>query len=173
MAVQPSPLRPARLTALLLLTVACGGPAAADPDPADVSTSSVGGGGGAGSGGDAPPLAEGCPPTIEQAEDQLCAADGGVPEATCAYAGGAECRCAERPYCSGAERLPDPVENYVWVCDRPPPEVRPDGCPGSMPPAGGDCDPVGKRCGYGDCCFTTIECTADGWSEPPPATCPP
>lgn len=159
------------LAACLLVTAACGGSSPTEPSTGG-SPQDTGGSVGQGD-GDAPPLAEGCPPTVEQAEGQLCATDGVAPTETCAYRGGAECGCAEQPICSGAERAPAPVEDYVWVCRRPPPEVRADGCPGSMPPEGSDCEPVGKRCGYGDCCVTSIECTAQGWGRPAPALCPP
>jgi len=119
-----------------------------------------------------PTPAEGCPATLDAAEGQLCAEDGVVAVPTCDYAAAGSCRCAEQPYCSGDERVPAPVEDYVWVCERPPPEVRADGCPGTVPEEGSPCELVGKRCGYGDCCVAQVECTADGWGRLGPAECP-
>lgn len=160
--------------ATAVLVAACGGspPKGDGVEPSPVSTLPSSGGGGPDDLASPGDLGEGCPATADAGEGRLCAADGVHPAGSCSYPDGAHCHCTEEPYCSGAERVPAPVEQYVWVCNQPPPEVREDGCPGRMPEAGSPCSPVAKVCGYGDCCVQSIRCTEEGWGEPTAPECP-
>jgi hypothetical protein len=101
----------------------------------------------------------------------FAAATGTCPvEQDCAYPEGT-CRCEEPGHCSGANlrRPPEPLE---WVCTKPTPAVRPDGCPGPEP-HGDACKTEGKQCTYGSCCVSTLTCESGHWIQKKPTECPP
>jgi hypothetical protein len=91
-------------------------------------------------------------------------------EQECDYPEGT-CRCEEPGHCSGAN-LPRPAEPLEWSCERPPPNVRPDGCPGTEP-HGDACKTDGKECTYGACCVSVLTCEDGHWQQKKPTECPP
>ncbi len=80
--------------------------------------------------------------------------------ASCAYREGT-CSCTRAAWCGGAapsgEFLNQPP---VWQCI---PMVKADGCPGSMPAAGGRCKREGQRCDYTCSCVAAAVCTDGAW----------
>ncbi len=98
--------------------------------------------------------ATGCPPSF-------AAATGRCANGTqCAFPEGT-CSCARAAWCGGAapsdELLNQPP---VWQCI---PTVKADGCPGSMPAAGGRCKREGQRCDYTCSCVAAAVCTNSAW----------
>jgi hypothetical protein len=113
-----------------------------------------------------------CPPTFEEAKGAPCCEEGEAPPAdTCTYTQG-ECYCGPPPTCSGAEEPPLPPQMWLWVCTAYPPEVRPDGCPGQPPLAGGSCEEQGKVCSYGECATSSYTCIDGEWVFEPPSNPP-
>ena len=122
---------------------------------------------------DAGPPAAGCPATwaeITSVAGQSC--DHATTPSACNYDEGS-CWCGAVPVCSGAARDPDELarEPLVWNCTPKPPAVRPDGCPGEMND-GLACREAGKRCSYGACCVTIMECRGGKW-QTVDQECPP
>ncbi len=104
--------------------------------------------------GDQSTTTTGCPASF-------AAATGSCARGTqCAFREGT-CSCARPAWCGGAapsdELLNQPP---VWQCI---PTVRPDGCPGSMPVAGGRCTREGQRCDYTCSCVAAAVCTNGAW----------
>lgn len=98
------------------------------------------------------------------------ASGGCTVEQECEYPEGT-CRCEEPGHCSGAN-LPRDAEPLEWSCERPPPKVRPDGCPGTEP-HGDACKTEGKQCTYGACCVSVLTCEDGHWQQKKPTECPP
>lgn len=91
---------------------------------------------------------------------------------TCPFAEGT-CSCTTGSYCGGippSEKIKKQNARLRWVCDKKPPAVREDGCPGA-PPTGPCTGP--KECRYSDgCCFVEITCLDGSW-KPGDHQCPP
>ena len=68
------------------------------------------------------------------------------------------CMCHAPRQCGGMYRKPV----YHWTCINNPPAIRPDGCPGTSPRAGGTCTPEGKLCSYGPCA-ARAKCIGSKW----------
>jgi hypothetical protein len=91
-----------------------------------------------------------CPKTLAAAEGNPCDPDG---IGMCKY-GTTTCGCEAPRDCSGTDGPPRPT---YWTCHRPPPKIRPDGCPGVMHE--GRCAKQGQRCIYeSGCCQLIFEC---------------
>jgi hypothetical protein len=91
----------------------------------------------------------------------------------CSYAEGS-CYCGVTMPCSGVAHSQEEIATWptTWQCTRPPPDVRPDGCPGTTPGAGSPCSSEGKVCSWGDCCFQQMTCTRGQW-QTTGGGCPP
>jgi predicted Ser/Thr protein kinase len=145
-----------RLSIAILTLAACGGgrpgPSSAGGDVAPPPPAI-----------DAGPPAAGCPATWAEITSVTGGCDRATGPAVCSYDEGS-CWCGVTPVCSGAARDPeeDASEPTVWNCTPKPPAVRPDGCPGEMS-SGLACREKGKRCSYGDCCVTVMECRGGQW----------
>lgn len=100
------------------------------------------------------------------------ACDPKVSNQTCSYAEGS-CYCGVTYPCSGVAHSPEEVASWptTWQCTRPPPAVRPDGCPG-VQPSNSACSKEGQVCSWGDCCFTQMTCKKGTW-EMTGGGCPP
>lgn len=118
---------------------------------------------------DAGPLAAGCPATFGEAQG---ACDWQEHRNQCNYAEGS-CYCGVTPVCSGVAMNPEDEASRptYWQCAATPPAVRADGCPGVLN-TGAACRDAGKRCTYGDCCVTVVECRGGTWAHVD-SQCPP
>ena len=111
-----------------------------------------------------------CPATFPEGAG---ACDPKVANQQCSYAEGS-CYCGVTMPCSGVEHSPEEVARWptTWQCSRPPPLVRPDGCPGTPPNNDTACSSDGKVCGWGDCCFQQMTCINGKW-QTTGGGCPP
>jgi hypothetical protein len=159
-----------RLLPLAILLVACGAP---KPALENVESETAGTEGSE-KGGETDTIAAeegGCPATMKEATG-YCVEEGAkyVPT-VCQYPEGS-CRCGPPEHCGGMAPEPVPMQEYTWQCSTPPPDVLPDGCPGSVPPGGTPCDDEGKVCWTGKCCVQKLECVNGQWQVGAPL-CPP
>jgi hypothetical protein len=85
--------------------------------------------------------------------------------ANCAYPEGT-CYCGQGSYCGGtppSAEIKKENARLRWVCEKKPPAIREDGCPGLQP--SGSCSET-RECRYSDgCCFVAIKCVNGEWKR--------